>query len=239
MPRLFLSLVVVSCLAIPAIVNADDAKDHFTRGTAWFDKGEYEKAIAEYNQAMQLLDPNDPNAAAKSGSVYFNRGKALNHKGENDKAIADYNEALRLYPSDAMTYNGRGIAWSDKGEYDKALADYNQALRLLDSSNSPLIATVCCNRGVVWEKTGEYDKAIADYNQALRCSIPRTPTALPSYTIIAATSGTERTSTTRPSRITTEPWRSIPSFPTPTPIAAASGEKGASTAKPLPTTINA
>ena len=175
MQRLVLSLIVVflGCLAIPAISNADDAEDHFNRGTAWLDKGEYEKAIAEYNRAMQLLDPNDPNDAAHIASVCNMRGKALNHKGENDKAIADYNEALRLYPSDPMTYNGRGIAWSDKNEYEKALADYSDALRLLDSKDSARIATVYCNRGVVWEKTGEYDKAITDYNQALRLLNPK------------------------------------------------------------------
>ena len=169
MQRFFVGLAVVflGCLAIPAISNADDAEDHFNRGIAWANKGKYDKAIAEYNQAMQLLDPNDPNNAAKIASVYFNRGKALNHTGENDKAIGDYSEALRLHPSHPVAYNGRGIAWSDKGEYEKALDDYSQALRLLDSNDSPLIATVYCNRGVVWEKTGEYDKAIADYSQAL------------------------------------------------------------------------
>ena len=173
MTRLVLGLAVVFCLAIPPISNADDAEDHFKRGFAWANKGEYDKAIAEYNQTMQLLDPNNPNDAAHIASVCFNRGKALNHKGENDKAIADYNEALRLNPSYPVAYNGRGIAWSDKGEYEKALADYDEALRLLDSKDSPLIATVCCNRGVVWEKTGEYDKAIADYNQALRLLDPK------------------------------------------------------------------
>jgi tetratricopeptide (TPR) repeat protein len=171
-PVLSLAVVFLGCLAIPPILNADDAEDHFNRGFAWANKGEYEKAIAEYNQTMQLLDPSDSNDDAKIASVCFNRGKALNHKGEHDKAIADYNEALRLHPSNPVVYNGRGIAWSDKGEYEKAIADYNQALRLLDSKDSALIATVCCNRGVVWEKTGECDKAIADYNRALRLLDP-------------------------------------------------------------------
>ena len=56
MQRLFLSLAVV--LAIPFLLNALDAKDYVNRGNAWQEKGDYDKAIADYNQAIRL-EPNN------------------------------------------------------------------------------------------------------------------------------------------------------------------------------------
>ena len=54
MQRLFLSFVVVfSCCLATA---AQDAKEYVNRGNAWGNKGEYEKAIAEYTDALGI-DP--------------------------------------------------------------------------------------------------------------------------------------------------------------------------------------
>jgi tetratricopeptide (TPR) repeat protein len=98
------------------------AADYDRQGAAWVKKGEYDQAIADYNQAVRL----DPDYAY----AYNNRGKAWNRKKEYDRAIADLNQAIRLDPNYAHAYNNRGNAWSGKKEYDRAIADYNQALRL-------------------------------------------------------------------------------------------------------------
>ncbi len=124
------------------------------RGRAWAAKGEYDKAIADYNQAIELA-PKDTNA-------YDDRGIAWAAKGEYDKAIADYNQAIELNPEFASPYNNRGNAWGDKGEYDKAIADYSRAIEL-----NPKDADVYSNRGSAWADKGEYDKAFADYNRAI------------------------------------------------------------------------
>ena len=63
-------------------------------------KGEYDKAIADYNEAIRL-DPLDAHA-------YYRRGVAWTLKDEYDKAIADYTEAIRLDPKDADNYHQRG-----------------------------------------------------------------------------------------------------------------------------------
>lgn len=157
MQRLFLSftMVLLGCLAIPANLIAQDAVDYNNRGSEWNNKGEYDKAIADLNQAL-TLDPNLKNA-------YNNRAYARVKKGEYNKAIADCNEAIRLDPNYAMPYNNRAWAWINKGEYDKAIADCNEAIRL-----NPTLALAYYNRGDAWTKKDEYDKAIADFNQTLR-----------------------------------------------------------------------
>ena len=76
------------------------------RGFARADKKEYDKAIADFSEAIRL-DPKDATA-------YYNRGIAWAGKNEYDKAIADYSEAIRLDPKDASAYINRGAAWSYK-----------------------------------------------------------------------------------------------------------------------------
>jgi tetratricopeptide (TPR) repeat protein len=60
------------------------------RGFVWHDKGDLDRAIADYSEAIRL-DPKQANA-------YRNRGNALREKGDLDRAIADLNEAIRLDP---------------------------------------------------------------------------------------------------------------------------------------------
>ena len=162
MQRLLLSLfvVLVGCLAIPANLHAQDAADYFNSGYAWARKGDYDKAIADYDQSLLLIDPKE---AVNISHVYYNRGNAWASKNEFDKAIADFTEAIRLTPDYTLAYYYRGKSWMKKCDYDKAIADYHEFLRI-----NPSDGKAYGNRGIAWEKKGEYDKAIADYNQALR-----------------------------------------------------------------------
>ena len=52
------------------------------RGVAYADKGEYDRAIQDYDEALRL----DPSQAV----AYNNRGNAYIDKGDFDRAIADY-----------------------------------------------------------------------------------------------------------------------------------------------------
>jgi tetratricopeptide (TPR) repeat protein len=124
MQRPILSLAVAFafvCLADPAI-TADDASDHVNRGVQLFDNGDDAKAIAEFDQAIQLK----PDCLR----AYMIRGMAFTRNGKYDKAIADFSNAIPLKPDDDGPYYNRAIAREGKREYDKATADYNEALRL-------------------------------------------------------------------------------------------------------------
>jgi tetratricopeptide (TPR) repeat protein len=125
------------------------------RGYAWGTKRDYDREIADYNEALRL----DPRHAP----AYNNRGLAWRNKGDHDRAIADYNEALRLNPKYAIAYNNRGFAWRVKRDYDRAIADFNEALLL-----NPRYALAYRNRGLAWGSKREHDRAIADFNEALR-----------------------------------------------------------------------
>ena len=136
-------------------MKPDDAAAFYNRGNAWGIKGEYDKAIADFTEAIRLK-PDD-------AAAFFYRGLAWGNKREYDKAIADYTEAIRLKPDYAFAFNNRGNAWWHLGDYDRAIADHTEAIRL-----KPERAAAFNNRGVAWAYKGEYDKALEDFSQALR-----------------------------------------------------------------------
>jgi len=130
------------------------------RGLAYRDKGELDRAIADFNEAIRL----DPEFAL----AYNNRGLAYRDKGEFDRAIADFNEAIRINPLPASTthvnvFSNRGLAYRDKGDLDRAIADFNEAIRL-----EPKFAVAFNSRGFTYDRKGERDRAIADYTEAIR-----------------------------------------------------------------------
>ncbi|MDR0569102.1 MAG: tetratricopeptide repeat protein [Spirochaetaceae bacterium] len=96
--------------------------DCWKRGVEHRNKGEYDKAIAEFTQAIQLK-PDD--------AVYYNnRGVAYDKKGEYDKAIANYTQAINLKPDNADYYNNRGQAYLWEKDWQKADADFAMAKKL-------------------------------------------------------------------------------------------------------------
>jgi tetratricopeptide (TPR) repeat protein len=157
MRRLIPSLVLVFplvCLAIPCTLRAQDPTCYVNWGVEWDSRGEYDKGIADYNQALAICPTN--------AVAYNNRGYDWYKMGNFAKAIADYNQALAICPTYGAAYSNRGVVWDDKGEHDKALADYNQALAV-----DPNVAAAYSNRGVMEASRGEYDQANADYYRAL------------------------------------------------------------------------
>jgi tetratricopeptide (TPR) repeat protein len=86
----WLAVVVAYTLAVARVAAQEPktAADFFSRGLAWYEKGEYDKAIKDYDEAVRL-NPKDDGA-------FFNRGVAWKAKGENEKAEKDFAEAKRL-----------------------------------------------------------------------------------------------------------------------------------------------
>ncbi len=158
---LFYALLGCSLLGLGGIillVGNDSPKSvdfYLTEGDSFYQNKDYDRAIADYNQALRL-DPKNVNA-------YYDRGGAFDEKQDYDRAIADFNQALRLDPKNVDTYINRGRAFDEKQDYDRAIVDFNQALRL-DPEN--VIAYI--NRGRAFYQKQDYNRATADYNQALR-----------------------------------------------------------------------
>ena len=136
-----------------------------TRGIGYRLKGEYDRAIQDYNQAIRIN--------AKFATAYNNRAIAYDTKGDYDRAIADYEQAIKFKPS-AEAYFNRGNAHLGKSHYDRAIDDYNQAIKL-----KPDFAAAFDNRCWARAVVGILKPALADCNQALRL-MPNNPATLDS-----------------------------------------------------------
>src|SRR5439155_1493870 len=73
------------------------------RGLAYKAKGDNDRAIQDYDQAIRL----NPSFA----EAFSNRGIVYAAKGDNTRAIQDYDQAIRLDPTLDQAFNNRGIAY--------------------------------------------------------------------------------------------------------------------------------
>lgn len=134
----------------------DLGKLYWTRGLLYWDRNDYDRAIADDSEAIRL----DPNYVA----AYISRGVAYRSKGDTDHAMTDFSAAIRLDPKEPVAYNNRCWTRAIVGrELQEALADCNEALRL-DPYPSHQLAT----RGLVYLRLERFDNAVADYDAALK-----------------------------------------------------------------------
>ncbi len=124
------------------------------RGWGYAEKGAYDAAITDFDQALRL----DP----RSTAAFLGRARAHSGKGEERRAVADLDEAIRLAPELAEAWNNRCWSRALLGELEAALADCREALRL-----APQAATFD-SLGFVELKLGHYAAAIAAYDEAIR-----------------------------------------------------------------------
>jgi tetratricopeptide (TPR) repeat protein len=130
---------------------------HDWRAQAYFDKGDWDKAIDDANESIRL------NPHYFGG--YLARAIIYRRSGNLDQAISYYSAAIRLNPNFARTYYDRAIAYADKGDYEKVIRDSTEAIRRRD----PVMqADFYHNRALAYKAIGNLNKAMADFNEAIR-----------------------------------------------------------------------
>jgi lipoprotein NlpI len=125
------------------------------RGNGFYGRGDKERALADYNEAVRL-GPNSEQFHKMRGDLYASLGR-------QDDAIADFDEAVRLNPGYSNAFFSRGNAYSEKRDDDKAIASFDEAIRL-DSRFSGALN----NRGLVYIRQDKLDLALADFDAAIQ-----------------------------------------------------------------------
>lgn len=124
-------------------------------GSACYHLGQYERALAHYSKAIELV-PNDQGAitnhaivnydlgryqaalqdlerAVKLGEnpwIYLYRGLIQERLGEKKRAFDNYTRAIRLDTTLPEGYYRRSLLHAEAEEYEKALEDANRAIEL-------------------------------------------------------------------------------------------------------------
>lgn len=145
------AIEILSCLIAR---HPNDANDYNNRGLIYFQCGELESALTDYNKAIQL----NPNLAG----VYNNRANYYAERGKLTEAIADYDRAIDLNPVHVRAWINQGITFRDLELYDRAIENFDFALRL-----GHLKSLIWAERGRTYHLMGDWNFAIADYRRAL------------------------------------------------------------------------
>lgn len=134
--RLRVAAPRIGTIETSAVIADAKADDHFTalidanpkdaaalaaRGKLRFEKGDHPRAIADFDQAIEL----SPTAEALTL-----RGFAWKRSSDKEKAMADLTRAIELDPKFALAWRVRGATWASNEDYAKAKAHYTESIRL-------------------------------------------------------------------------------------------------------------
>jgi tetratricopeptide (TPR) repeat protein len=124
------------------------------RGSGYFRKRDYKRAIADYSAAHDA-DPDNP--------IFLNmRGWTYERIGQDDQALADYNLALQKRFNFGGAYNNRGTLYLRKAALQSALDDFTAATKY-----APNMYIAHANRGRVLAMTKDFDGALAEFATAI------------------------------------------------------------------------
>ncbi len=134
--------------------NPVDARMYYQIGNDYYERGDYEKAIENYNMAI-LLNP-------IFSEAYFNRALSYYQLKNFERALTDYTKSAELDPNNPIIYNNRGDAYYRKQDFSSAIKDYDKAITL----NSNYLKAFY-NRGLSYASLEEYDKAVTDFAKVI------------------------------------------------------------------------
>eukprot|EP00058_Branchiostoma_floridae_P019565 XP_002605055.1 hypothetical protein BRAFLDRAFT_85201 [Branchiostoma floridae] len=151
-------------------------------GTALPEIGDHKKAVAKYEQALQMYDRiyGKGKAHASVADTLNNLAQVSEDLGDHRKAFSCYKQAIQIYrtvygtphPQIALLLNNIGGALLDLGDYRKALIHFEEALdmdRTVYGQHAahPAIAGTLNNLGNTWHYLDDNKKAISYHEQAM------------------------------------------------------------------------
>jgi len=140
-----------------SVIESDPANAQalYFRGCACSETGQFQEAIAAYEQCVE-------HAGDRASLPLFNMGVAFQELGEPGKAIEAFQGAIASDPTMADAWTNIGRLLDDLGDSDMAIECYNTALQI-----EPNDVTALSNRGNSLRALRQFSEADASYEAAL------------------------------------------------------------------------
>jgi len=116
-------------------------------GTSYFNRGAYDKAVIEFNKALEL-DPNYGEVLNMLGYVYL-------EMGDPSKAVEYLKKYVSLSPGEANPLDSLANAYFAMGRLDEAIANYKEALKINSGLDSSYFSV-----GYIYALKAEYAEAM-------------------------------------------------------------------------------
>jgi tetratricopeptide (TPR) repeat protein len=171
----------------------DSQQTSFTTGKYYFSRGEYDKAIIEFEKSIEL-DENHTESCYYLGQCYLQKG-IIEYNNKNifkayslyrkankfaEQVIPQYKKIIENNPEDLNSYLRLGYIYEVRSivpfvnDYDKALEYYLKALDLATSSsstrNTGIIIYLNVRIGYIYFEKKEYSQAIEYLEMAEKMS---------------------------------------------------------------------
>ncbi len=144
-----------SYLSLVALLDAGGSVNQLDRGLVDYFAGQYDVAIAAFNQYITENPTND-------GTAYYYRAQAHRDLGHYDTALLDYAKFITDYPTHPRWGDAWGekafIEWYNLGSYDvgiQTLLDFVAAV-----PGSEISADYLMSAARIYERNAKYDEAL-------------------------------------------------------------------------------
>lgn len=157
LPAVFILISLGGCSSLPRIIILNDplkAQEHADLASIYEEKGEYDLAIREGEEAIKM-DSRNMKALIALGNSHL-------QKGSYDKAERYYKKALKIEPKNGALLNNTAMLYLFTGRLEEALRLSREAI----TSNSPHVGYYYDTLGKVYEKMGKDKEAQEAFGKA-------------------------------------------------------------------------
>jgi tetratricopeptide (TPR) repeat protein len=140
-------------------LQPDLADAHYTLGVLYWQRGEFDKATGELEQAIR----DQPNYA----EAHYTLGTILKQQGKLPEAAAALREAIRLQPDFAGAHTTLAAVLRQLGDSQGAAEEAKAGAKIAASTNNLQAATFSTNSGKRLLGAGDIDGAIAQFQSAI------------------------------------------------------------------------
>jgi len=142
--------------------NPKEGRFFTQRASAWWARGERQRALADFDQAIQL--------GYVESHAFTSRGMFHTAMGNMDAAVKDFGQAIEKDDKDEVPYINRAAVYLAQSKIDSALKDYGRAIEL-----NPKKADNYQQRAVAYKMKGDLASALRDFNKALELNPKHVP----------------------------------------------------------------